>query len=52
MTAKDDFVKEFERVTGKHPNDFKRNPLAVSAILNGYPILKALWDKAQLEATI
>ena len=51
MTAKDDFVEEFERCIGKHPNDFKRNPMVVSAILNSYPILKKLWNLAQLEVT-
>ena len=52
MTAKDDFVEEFIRIVDKHPNDFKNNPIAISAILNGYPILKKLWDQAVLEATI
>lgn len=51
MAAKDDFVVEFKRYSGNHPNDFRNNPIAISVILNSYPILKDLLDKALLEAT-
>ena len=48
MTAKDDFTEEFIRITDKHPNDFKNNPIAISAILNGYPKLKKIMGPSSI----
>ena len=46
MNSKENFVNEFEKVTGKHPNDFKENPKALATILTGYPDLLILFRQA------
>jgi len=51
MSKKDKFVKLFkERTGGKHPNDFKANPKALSEILTADEELGQLFKAAVEEA--
>lgn len=52
MSKVDEFVELFKkRVSGKHPNDFKANPKALSVILSHDHELGDLFQEAVEEAT-
>lgn len=52
MSKKEDFVKAFQKETGKHPKDFLDNKQfkEFSDIMNANPDLKALFREAKEEA--
>ncbi len=53
MNKKDKFVERFkEKTGGQHPNDFKRNPSALSAILSGDEELERLFREAWVECPV